>query len=74
MDFDVTGMHVVLVDDVLYTGRTIRRHETLMDRGRPASIRLAVLVDRGHRAAHPPGFCGQEHPYRPQRGGPCAAL
>jgi pyrimidine operon attenuation protein/uracil phosphoribosyltransferase len=48
--FDVTGKTVVLVDDVLYTGRTIRAAmDALMDLGRPRSIRLAVLVDRGHR-------------------------
>jgi pyrimidine operon attenuation protein/uracil phosphoribosyltransferase len=48
--FDVTGKVIVLVDDVLYTGRTIRAAlNALMDFGRPAAIRLAVLVDRGHR-------------------------
>jgi len=47
---DVTGANVVLVDDVLYTGRTIRAAlDALMDYGRPRSIKLAVLVDRGHR-------------------------
>ena len=47
---DVTGRVVVLVDDVLYTGRTVRAAmDALMDKGRPAKIRLAVLVDRGHR-------------------------
>lgn len=46
----VDGMVVVLVDDVLYTGRTVRAAlDTLMDYGRPRAIRLAVLVDRGHR-------------------------
>jgi len=46
----LTGTHVVLVDDVLFTGRTVRAAmDELMDFGRPASIRLAVLVDRGHR-------------------------
>ncbi|MEI6438529.1 MAG: bifunctional pyr operon transcriptional regulator/uracil phosphoribosyltransferase PyrR [Candidatus Omnitrophota bacterium] len=50
IDFDVTDMKVVLVDDVLYTGRTIRAAlDALVDLGRPASIQLAVLVDRGHR-------------------------
>ena len=44
------GMRVVLVDDVLYTGRSIRAAmDALMDHGRPDSIQLAVLVDRGHR-------------------------
>ena len=48
--FDVTGRTVVLVDDVLYTGRTIRAAmDALVDFGRPRAIRLAVLVDRGHR-------------------------
>jgi pyrimidine operon attenuation protein/uracil phosphoribosyltransferase len=48
--FDVTGKVVVLVDDVLYSGRTIRAAmDALMDFGRPAAIQLAVLVDRGHR-------------------------
>jgi len=48
--FDVNGVKVVLVDDVLYTGRTIRAAmDALMDQGRPAVIQLAVLVDRGHR-------------------------
>ncbi|MCS7181641.1 MAG: bifunctional pyr operon transcriptional regulator/uracil phosphoribosyltransferase PyrR [Thermoanaerobaculum sp.] len=46
----VDGQVIVLVDDVLYTGRTIRAAlDTLMDYGRPQVIRLAVLVDRGHR-------------------------
>ena len=50
LPFDVTGMTVVLVDDVLYTGRTIRAAmDALMEYGRPTAIRLAVLVDRGHR-------------------------
>ncbi len=48
--FPVTDKHLVLVDDVLYTGRTIRAAmNELFDYGRPASIRLAVLVDRGGR-------------------------
>lgn len=50
IDFDVTAKHVVLVDDVLYTGRTIRcALDEIIDFGRPKSIQLAVLVDRGHR-------------------------
>jgi len=48
--FDITGRDVVLVDDVLYTGRTIRAAlNALMDFGRPNRVLLAVLVDRGHR-------------------------
>lgn len=48
--FDIDGMTIVLVDDVLYTGRTIRAAlDALMDIGRPAAVQLAVLVDRGHR-------------------------
>ena len=48
--FDVTGKQVVLVDDVLYTGRTARAAmEAIIDHGRPACIQLAVLIDRGHR-------------------------
>ena len=48
--FDITGKKVVLVDDVLYTGRTIRAAlDGLTDLGRPQVIQLAVLVDRGHR-------------------------
>ena len=50
IDFDITKKIVVLVDDVLYTGRTIRcAMDQLVDFGRPAIIQLAVLVDRGHR-------------------------
>ncbi len=48
--FPLNGKHVVLVDDVLYTGRTIRSAmDALMDFGRPSTIQLAVLIDRGHR-------------------------
>ncbi len=50
IDFDITGKRIVLVDDVFYTGRTIRAAlDALTDFGRPARIELAVLVDRGHR-------------------------
>jgi pyrimidine operon attenuation protein/uracil phosphoribosyltransferase len=50
IDFDINHKNVVLVDDVLYTGRTIRAAlDALIDFGRPKSIQLAVLVDRGHR-------------------------
>ena len=48
--FDVEGRDIVLVDDVLYTGRTIRAAmDAIMDYGRPSTLQLAVLVDRGHR-------------------------
>ena len=48
--FDVEGKDLVLVDDVLFTGRTIRSAmDAIMDYGRPCSVQLAVLVDRGHR-------------------------
>jgi len=50
IDFDINEKTVVLVDDVLYTGRTIRAAlDALIDFGRPKSIQLAVLIDRGHR-------------------------
>lgn len=50
VDFDISDKIVVLVDDVLYTGRTVRAAmDALMDIGRPKKIELAVLVDRGHR-------------------------
>ncbi|HHV78377.1 MAG TPA: bifunctional pyr operon transcriptional regulator/uracil phosphoribosyltransferase PyrR [Firmicutes bacterium] len=48
--FSVKGKHVVMVDDVIYTGRTARAAmDAIMDLGRPRTIQLAVLVDRGHR-------------------------
>jgi len=50
LDFDLGGRTVVLVDDVLFTGRTVRAAiEALFDYGRPARVQLAVLADRGHR-------------------------
>ena len=50
IDFDVANKKVVIVDDVFYTGRSTRAAiDALMERGRPRSIQLAVLVDRGHR-------------------------
>ena len=50
IDFDVSGRTVVIVDDVLFTGRTVRAAiEALFDYGRPQRVQLAVLVDRGHR-------------------------
>ena len=50
INFDLSGKHVILVDDVLYTGRTIRAAlDAVIDMGRPKTIQLAVLVDRGHK-------------------------
>ena len=50
IDFDITDLKIVLVDDVFFTGRTIRAGlNALVDFGRPSIIQLAVLVDRGHR-------------------------
>ncbi len=50
MPVPITGRHVVVVDDVLYTGRTVRAAmDALIELGRPATIQLAVLIDRGHR-------------------------
>jgi pyrimidine operon attenuation protein / uracil phosphoribosyltransferase len=64
MPFDVTGKIVILVDDVLYTGRTVRAAlDVIMDWGRPEAIRLAVLVDRGHRELPiRPDFVGKNVP------------
>ena len=50
IDFSVQGKHVILMDDVLYTGRTIRAAlDALFELGRPARVQLLVLIDRGHR-------------------------
>jgi len=50
IDFDIENKNIILVDDVLYTGRTIRcALDALIDFGRPKAIQLAVLIDRGHR-------------------------
>jgi pyrimidine operon attenuation protein/uracil phosphoribosyltransferase len=64
LPFDVNDKTVVLVDDVLYTGRTIRAAiDALFDYGRPLSVRLAVLVDRGHRDLPiRPDFIGKNVP------------
>ncbi|MBE5058678.1 bifunctional pyr operon transcriptional regulator/uracil phosphoribosyltransferase PyrR [Lactobacillus crispatus] len=64
LDFDITNKNVILVDDVLFTGRTIRAAlDALMDQGRPAKINLAVLVDRGHRELPVrPDFIGKNIP------------
>ena len=64
LQFDITSKHVILVDDVLFTGRTIRAAlDALMDQGRPDRINLAVLVDRGHRELPiRPDFIGKNIP------------
>ena len=50
IDFDITAKKIILVDDVLFTGRTIRcALDELIDFGRPGNIQLAILIDRGHR-------------------------
>jgi len=64
IDFDVTEKTIVLVDDVLFTGRTIRcALDGVIDYGRPKSIELAVLIDRGHRELPiKPDFVGKNIP------------
>ena len=66
LDFPLEGKTVVLVDDVLYTGRTIRAAiEALFDYGRPERVQLAVLVDRGHRELPiRPDYVGKNIPTR----------
>jgi pyrimidine operon attenuation protein/uracil phosphoribosyltransferase len=61
---DIAGRNVILVDDVLYTGRSIRAAlDALIDYGRPQRIQLAVLVDRGHRELPiRPDFVGKNVP------------
>ena len=50
IDFDINGLNIILCDDVLFTGRTIRAAmDALIDYGRPQTIQLAVMIDRGHR-------------------------
>ena len=75
LDFPLEGKTVVLVDDVLYTGRTIRAAiEALFDYGRPERIQLAVLVDRGHRELPDPPRLHREEPADlPRRAHPGAA-
>ncbi len=64
LPFDIDGSTVVLIDDVLFTGRTIRAAvDALLDYGRPARVQLAVLVDRGHRELPiRPDFVGKNLP------------
>ena len=64
MPVDITGVTVILVDDVLYTGRTVRAAlDAIADIGRPAVVRLATLVDRGHRQLPiRPDFVGKNLP------------
>jgi pyrimidine operon attenuation protein/uracil phosphoribosyltransferase len=64
VEFGVEGLTVVIVDDVLYTGRTVRAAiEALFDYGRPAKVQLAVLADRGHRELPVrPDFVGKNLP------------
>lgn len=63
-DYDITNKTVVLVDDVLYTGRTVRAAlDALVDKGRPKRVQLAVLIDRGHREFPiRPDFVGKNVP------------
>jgi pyrimidine operon attenuation protein/uracil phosphoribosyltransferase len=67
IDFPVDGMTVVLVDDVLYTGRTVRAAiDALFDYGRPRRVQLAVLADRGHRELPiRPDYVGKNLPTAP---------
>lgn len=62
--FDITGKRIILTDEVIYTGRTIRAAlDALMDLGRPESIQLAVLIDRGHRELPiSPDYVGKDIP------------
>lgn len=64
ISFDVDEKNIILVDDVIYTGRTVRAAlDALMDLGRPARIQLGVLVDRGHRELPiKPDFVGKNVP------------
>ena len=64
IDFEIDGATVVLVDDVLYTGRTVKAAlDAITDYGRPQAVQLAVLVDRGHRELPiRPDFVGKNLP------------
>ncbi len=69
LPFEIDGADIILVDDILYTGRTVRASlNELFDYGRPARVELAVLLDRGGRelpiAAR---YCGAVHPLPPER-------
>ena len=68
LPFNVDGARIILVDDVLYTGRTIRAAvDALFDYGRPSAIQLAVLVDRGHRELPiRPDYVGKNMPTAPK--------
>lgn len=69
LPFDVDGADIVLVDDILFTGRTVRAAmNELFDYGRPARIELAVLLDRGGRELPIEArYCGATHPLAPPR-------
>ena len=69
ISFDVEGLRVILVDDVLFTGRTIRAAmDALNDFGRPSEIQLAVLIDRGHRELPiRPDYVGKNVPTSPDQ-------
>lgn len=64
IDFQIDGKKIILVDDVIYTGRTVRAAiEALFDLGRPAIVQLAILIDRGHRELpFKPDYVGKNIP------------
>ena len=74
LDFELADRTVILVDDVLYTGRTVRAAiDALFDYGRPARVQLAVIADRGHRELPiRPDYVGKNLPTAPGRAGPRA--